>query len=197
MPSFKINMKKEKHFVKIEEFQKKIGINEQLGLDSRDNIILSMVQNNPAISQEEIARKIKLSQPSVGARIRKLQQKGVLAQVNGVNLKKVDLFLGKVDVQATDTKAIIDEFVDCPFFVNALITSGSYNICLLFVATSLERLEGIINHHLRSNPLIKAIEMNIIISSAKDLVFPLNVDYSNKKQMSCSQDCKHEIDCIR
>lgn len=185
--------KKQNTFKKIEEFKKKTLFNEKLGLDDRDNTILSLIQKNPNVSQEEIAGKIKLSQPSVGARIKKLQQKGILYTVNGVNFRVVDLNLAKVDVAATDTTAIINEFKDCPFFINSLITSGRHNLCLLFMATDLKRLEGIVNYHLRGNPKVKDLEMNIVISTSKDFVLPLNIDYENKRQISCEQHCG---DCV-
>ncbi|MBD3203546.1 winged helix-turn-helix transcriptional regulator [Candidatus Woesearchaeota archaeon] len=186
-------MAENKLFTKIEEFKKKTKFNKKLGLDERDNIILSLIQKNSDISQEDIAKEIKLSQPSVGARLRKLRDKGILHTVNGVNFKIVDLFLGKVDVNATDTKAIIEEFMDCPFFINALVTSGKYNLCLFFTATDLKRLEGIVNFHLRSNDNVKDVELNIVISTAKDLILPLNIDYNNEKQINCPQDCQ---DCL-
>jgi DNA-binding Lrp family transcriptional regulator len=186
-------VKKKPLFTKLEEFKRKIRFNEKLGLDDRDNTILAMMQQNPNISQEELAKKIKLSQPSVGARIRKLHEKGILSNVNGVNFRIVDLFLAKVDVNATDTAAVIKEFKDCPFFINALITSGKYNLCLFFTATDLQRLEGIVNCHLRGNTMIKEIELNIVISSAKDLVLPLNIDYENRTQLDCNQRCGNTI----
>jgi DNA-binding Lrp family transcriptional regulator len=182
-----------KLYTKVEEFKKKMAFNEKLGLDDRDNTILSLIQKHHDISQEEIAKKIKLSQPSVGARIKKLKDKGVLHTINGVNFRVVDLNFAKIDVNATDTTAIISEFKDCPFFLNALITSGKHNLCLLFMATDLKRLEGIVNHHLRGNPKVKDIVMNIVISTAKDFVLPLNIDYENNRQLSCEQHCK---DCL-
>ena len=186
-------MAKNKMFTKIEEFKKKTKFHERLGLDERDDIIMSMLQSNPYISQDEIAKQIKLSQPSVGARLRKLKEKGILHTVNGINFRVVDLKLAKVDVKSTDTTAIIEEFKDCPFFINALVTSGKYNLCLFFMSTDLKRLEGIVNHHLRSNPLVKDIELNVVISTAKDLVLPTNIDYDNKEQIDCTQHCR---DCI-
>ena len=189
-------MKKEKYFQDIEDFKKRTEFNKKLDLDDRDTTIISLLQNNPSVSQEEIAKKIKLSQPSVSARIRKLQQKGILHTATGVNFKDVDLHLAKVDVNSTDTSATIEEFKDCPFFLNALVTSGQYNLCLFFVATDLKRLEGIVNHHLRSNDKIKTVEMNIVIGTAKDLVLPLNVDYENKKQVMCKQNCKTCADLL-
>ena len=117
-------MAKKSMFQKLEEFKRKTHFNEKLGLDDRDNTILSLIQKNPNTPQEEIARKVQLSQPSVGARIRKLQQKGILYNINGVNFRVVDLSLAKIDLNATGTTAIISEFKDCPFFINALITYG-------------------------------------------------------------------------
>lgn len=180
------------NFTKLEEFKKKTRFNEKLGLDDRDNTILSMVQNDPLISQEVIAQKIKLSQPSVGARIRKLREKGILYTVNGVNFKVADLVLGKIDIITTDTLSILSQFKDCPFFINGLVTSGRYNLCLFFTATDIKRLEGIVNCHLRNNPKVKEVEMNIVISTTKDFVLPLNIDYENKEQISCEQNCNFE-----
>ncbi len=177
------------NFEKIERFKKNIHINDKLGLDDRDNIIMSLLQKNPKISQEEIAKKINLSQPSVGARIKRLHEKGVLNTITGVDFLVVDLQLAKIEVTSTDTTAIISEFKDCPFFLNALITSGKHNLCLLFMATDLKRLEGIVNHHLRGNPKVKDIEMNIIITTAKNFIMPLNIDYDNECQVNCEQKC--------
>jgi len=186
-------MVKDKLYTNLDEFKEKLQFNKQLGLDDRDSTILAMVQKNPRVSQEEISHAIKLSQPSVGARLRKLRQKGILTAINGVNFKVADLQLAKVDVQATNTTEILNEFKDCPFFINAMITSGRYNLCLFFMATDLKRLEGIVNHHLRGNPKIKEIELNIVIGTAKDFVLPLNIDYCNKNQIECEQKCGQQL----
>jgi len=182
-----------KHYKKVEEFDQKLAFNERLQLDKRDREIMALIQENSSISQEEIAKKIKLSQPSVGARIKKLKEKGILWKVNGVNFKVVDLHLAKVDVTATDTAAVINEFKYCPFFLNALITSGRHNICLFFMSTDLKRLEGIVNHHLRGSDKVKDVEMNIVITTENDFVLPLNINYDDRQQVKCSQDCR---DCV-
>jgi DNA-binding Lrp family transcriptional regulator len=165
-------------------------IKEKLKLDERDNTIIQMLQKDPHVSQEEIAKKLKLSQPSVWARIRNLKEKGVISHVVGMDFKKVDLSLAKVDVSATDTKAVIDEFKDCPYFINALVTSGKHNVCLFFTGTDLKSIEGIVNHHLRGNPKVKDVELNIVITTANSFVLPLNIDDNNKHQKECGKDCE-------
>ena len=44
-------------------------------IDQKDRIIISLFAENPNISQDEIAKKINLSQPSVAIRIKKLKEK--------------------------------------------------------------------------------------------------------------------------
>lgn len=51
-------------------------------------------------SDKEIARLIGISQPSVGARIKKLKERGLISYVVGTNLKKVGLYLSKVEITA-------------------------------------------------------------------------------------------------
>lgn len=186
--------KKTKNFEPIQAISgEKRSLKSKLKVDDRDDIIIQMLQKDPHTSQEEIAKKLKLSQPSVWARIRNLKEKGIISNIVGMNFKKVALPLAKVDVSATDTTAVIETFKDCAYFINAMITSGKFNLCLFFTGVDLEHIEGIVNHHLRSNPKVKEVDLSIVISTAKNFVVPLNLDCSNKKQQSCPQDCK---DCL-
>ena len=188
-------MAKKKNFTHLDElFAKKVSMKDKLKIDNRDDTIIQMLGQDPNVSQDDIAKKLKLSQPSVWARIKNLKEKGIIKHVVGMDFQKVDLDLAKVDVSATDTKAVIKEFKDCPYFINALITSGKFNITLFFTGTSLKHIEGIVNHHLRGNSKVKDIELNIVISTEKSLVFPLNLDCTNKKQVECNQDCKNCLD---
>ncbi len=177
-------------FKKLEDIFPEKGLKKKLNLDERDIKLMSMLQKDPDTTQDKLASSLKLSQPSVWARLKKLKESGAIDVIAGTNFKKVDLFLAKIDLSATDTDKIIQEFIHCPFFINAFVMSGKHNLCLLFTSTSLKHLEGIVNHHLRSNPLVKEIEMNIIISTTKDFIMPINIDCEDKDQQDCPQHCK-------
>ena len=69
------------------------SMKEFLDLDKRDREILSLYEKYPEMSQSEMAEKLKISQPSVSARIHKLKQKGALSHIVGMNLKKVSLYM--------------------------------------------------------------------------------------------------------
>ena len=164
-------------------------LKELLKVDERDKTIIELLQKDPNMPQEDIARILKLSQPSVSTRIRNLKEKGALSHVIGVNFKKINLHLAKVDISTIDTHGIINEFKDCPFFLNGFITSGRHNLCLFFTSTNLDQLAGVINHHLKDNSKVKEVELNVVIQPIKDFVMPFQ---TNKKE--CGLNCK---ECIK
>ncbi len=162
---------------------------EFLDFDKRDREILSLLEKSPEMSQNEIAEKLKISQPSVSARIHKLKQKGALAHVVGMNLKKVSLYMAKVDVMASNTSSVLDIFKDCPYFLNGLIVSGNHNLCLFFIGEDIATLEAIVDGHLRSNPLVKSAEVSIVITPVKDLVMPLRMSFNFSDVPPCGNGC--------
>lgn len=167
-------------------------LNQRLGIDEKDQIIVSLLQQNATISQNEIAEKVKLSQPSVGMRIHKLKQKGILTSQMGMNFKKVNLFLAKVDVAATNTDKVIESFSCCPFFLNGLVVTGTKNMCLFFMSPDMKILEGVINYHLRAHPNVIDVKMDMVITPVRDLIFPVSIiaeDPKNKKEFK--QKCIH------
>ena len=171
---------------------------EFLDLDKRDREILSLLELNPEMSQNDMAEKLKISQPSVSARVHKLKQKGALSHVVGMNLKKVNLYMAKVDAIANNTSSVLEIFRDCPYFLNGLIVSGKYNLCLFFIGEDIATLEAIVDGHLRSNPLVKGAEVSIVITTMKDLVMPVKMSFDTSSTPPCGngcncKDCPHHI----
>ena len=162
---------------------------EFLDLDKRDREILSLLELNPEISQNDMAEKLKISQPSVSARVHKLKQKGALSHVVGMNLKKVNLYMAKVDVIANNTSSVLEIFKECPYFLNGLIVSGKYNLCLFFIGEDIATLEAIVDGHLRSNPLVKGAEVSIVITTMKDLVMPVKMSFDISSTPPCGNGC--------
>lgn len=171
---------------------------EFLDLDKRDRQILSLLEKNPEMSQSDIAVSLKISQPSVSARIHKLKQKGALTYVVGMNLKKVNLYIAKVDVIANNTSSVLNIFKDCPYFLNGLIVSGKHNLCLFFVGEDIATLEAIVDGHLRDNALVQRAEVSIVITPVKDLIMPLKMSFDDSDVPPCGighncKECDHHI----
>jgi DNA-binding Lrp family transcriptional regulator len=154
-------------------------------LDEKDRTIITMYARDPEVSQEKIAHTVKLSQPSVAARIAKLRQNGALEQQFGINPLRLGLYLAKVDVSSTKPEEILGMFQGCPYFANGFTVSGRNNLCLLFFSESVATLEAIVNGHIRSNPSVSDVDFNIIITAEKELIVPVILKPARSTEPPC------------
>ena len=161
-------------------------------IDKRDRVILNLIYNNQDISQEDIAKKIHIAQPSVAARIKKLKQRGLIEQIIGVNLNKVGLKVAMVRLATTNTEKILNMFNECPFFLNGFIVSGEENLVLLLVGDDMASLESIIDSHIRPNKNVQSVDFDVIITSIKDFVIPINIPKESLNNPPCGLNHKCE-----
>jgi DNA-binding Lrp family transcriptional regulator len=160
-------------------------------LDEKDLKIISLYSKNPEITQEEIAKTIGISQPSVLLRIKRLKSIGALSKQVGLDPFKVGLYMAKVDVTTSNITRIIKLFKKCPYFLNGFITSGRNNLCLFFIAENISTLESIIDNHLRTSNDVQNVEFNIVINAINNLVIPLKV-YEKALE---KPPCRTNIEC--
>ena len=100
-------------------------------LDEKDRKIITLLHDNQEISQDEIAKIVHLSQPSVAMRIKKLKDKGILDHIVGINLNKVGIYVVIVTIRTINTTKILNMFRDCPFFLNGFVISGKENLMFM------------------------------------------------------------------
>jgi Lrp/AsnC family leucine-responsive transcriptional regulator len=148
---------------------------ENIKLDQKDRKILALLHDNKEISQEEIAKKVHLSQPSVAMRIKKLKERGVMSYLVGMNLNKLGIYVAIVTVRTTNTTKILHMFRDCPFFLNGFVVSGKENLMLFFAGEDLASLESMIDCRIRPDEDVQSADFTIVISSIKDFVMPIKI----------------------
>ena len=105
---------------------------QSIKLDEKDRKIITLLHDDQEISQDEIAKIVHLSQPSVAMRIKKLKERGIVDHIVGINLNKVGIYVAIVTVRTINTTKILNMFRDCPFFLNGFVISGKENLMLLF-----------------------------------------------------------------
>ncbi|OPY33116.1 MAG: HTH-type transcriptional regulator LrpA [Methanomassiliicoccales archaeon PtaU1.Bin124] len=157
-------------------------------IDEKDRKIVSMMAKDPDISQEAMATALKLSQPSVAARVARLRKDGVLQKQVGINPLKMGMYLAKVDLTSTNPSGILKMFHGCPYFANGFSVSGRHNLCLFFFSESVTTLEAIVNGHLRSNPTVSEVEFNIIISAENDFIVTSDLRPERADEAPCGID---------
>lgn len=144
-------------------------------IDEIDKNIIKMLQNEPSITHSEIAKQLNRSQPAIGARIKKLEDKGVLTTQIGVVFNKLEaLNLIKLEFSTSDPQKVIDMARECPYIINVIKTSGKLNIMLFMACSSLKRLDYIIDRHFRTSIAITNIRMDLVTGFAKKFIQPIS-----------------------
>ncbi|MBI4344506.1 MAG: Lrp/AsnC ligand binding domain-containing protein, partial [Euryarchaeota archaeon] len=94
-------------------------------------------------------------------------------------------YIAKVDVTANNTTEILDFFKKCPYFLNGLITSGKHNLCVFLMSEDISTLDAIVDGHIRSNPQVKDVDFNIVITPTEDLIFPVEMAVEKTREPPC------------
>ena len=165
-------------------------LRQSIKLDQKDRKIISLLHDQQGISQEEIAKIVNLSQPSVAMRIKKLKEKGIIDQIVGVNLNKTGIYVAMVTVRTTNATKILNLLRNCPFFLNGFIISGKENLLLLFAGEDLASLESLIDCRIRPHEDVQSADFNIILSSVKDFVIPIKLVERPMKSPPCGVEYK-------
>jgi len=158
-------------------------------IDEADKKIVYLLSENPELSQVELSDRLKISQPAVSARLHKLREMGVLTYSIGTDIKKTQLFLAKIDLVSTSTEQVIGLFEKCPLYLNSFLTSGKYNLMVLLIGENIRSIMSCVDSHLRTNPLIKDMEFNLIMTPVKDFVVPMKPILDKRKTTPCQTDC--------
>lgn len=165
-------------------------LSEQYELDEIDRQIFEIVQEEPTLTHTKIAKKIKRSQPTVGLRIKRLQESGILQFQAGFNLKKSNIFLAKADIQSSKGDQIKEIINDCPHMLHGFRMSGLNDFIVIIGCSSIKELDSVVNYHFRKNPNVSKVKLEIITEIYNDFV--LHVD-SFKDDCECTRDLPEKI----
>ncbi|MFX1258252.1 MAG: Lrp/AsnC family transcriptional regulator [Promethearchaeota archaeon] len=144
-------------------------------MDEIDREIIEILQKDPNVSHTKIARKVHRSQPTIGHRIKKLENTGVLQYHVGLNLKSINLYYAKVAIQTKNPDLVIQIVKDCPHIIHALELSGRNNFEIIITSKHLKDLDKIVNFHFRNNPEVKKVKMEIILDIFNDFILPISL----------------------
>jgi len=151
-------------------------LSEQLDLDQVDQKIFTIIQSDPTVSHTRIAEQVSRSQPTVGMRIRKLEENGLLKYQAGLDLKTMNFQLAKIGIQTNTPERIIEEVDKCPYLINGFLLSGLENMIIIAIGAHLKDFEKIINYHFRCNPFVIKTSFELITGTLNNFVIPVNFE---------------------
>ena len=163
-------------------------------LDSMDMRILDLLRQTPAITQTRMAKELGVSQPSVAARIRRLEQKGILTMSMGVNLERLGLVVGVVGLSAKNPYRLLRKYRCCPYFLRGLILSGERNVSFNFCGEDTPSMQGIVDQQIRKEPDVSNIDFRLITHVVDDLAVCPRFVLDKKEESPCGTRCE---DCVQ
>jgi DNA-binding Lrp family transcriptional regulator len=166
---------------------------DKIGIDEIDCRIMDLIQREPSLTHTEIANHVNRSQPTVGMRIKKLENLGVLKYQAGINIKVADLCFARVELQTKNPRKVIETVKNCPFMLNAFRLSGDSNMSILMIGLTLKDLDHVVNRHFRNDPEVCYVHIDVISDVVNDFVLPidLNLDYGDiNLNETCCGKCK-------
>jgi Lrp/AsnC family leucine-responsive transcriptional regulator len=128
-----------------------------LTIDRTDQKILELLQEQGRMGTTEIARRVSLSQPAVSARIKRLEQAGVITGYSAhVDPKSLGFAIhAVVRLRATQAQVApaLALFADLPEVVKIYRITGEDCFILDVHATDAERLESVVDAIARFGPV--------------------------------------------
>lgn len=167
------------------------SISDEFQIDQIDKSIITLLQNNANITHSDIAKSIGRSQPAVGSRIHRLQDRGIISSQVGINFKNISkIHLIKVELATKKPKDIYLMSDHCPFIINCMRLSGENNMMIFLASTSIKKIDSVVDHHFRNKEHVTAIKMDLVTDFCKDFILPLDFKMDNlDPDTKCGNNC--------
>jgi len=151
-------------------------------VDAIDLRILEILQRDARVTQQDIARRVKLSQPSVADRIRKLEARGVIlgyfAKVDPAQLgKDITAFIGVGISHPKYFEQFGKKVMAIPDVLECHRVAGNESYLLKIRTENTKSLDRLLVEQLRTIPGVFRTETTLVLSSIKeDLALSIHVE---------------------
>ena len=171
-------------------------------LNRINRFLISELQKDGRVKLTSLAKKLKVTPAAVKERIDRLIEKRIIrisALINPENYLSdfsypISACIG-IEADSECISILAKKFKNCPLVVSIQKTAGMHNLILNMVGKDLTALEKRISEHIRSEPGIKHIEVNIGKFVAIEFL-PLKINYPIPKDFApCGIKRDDEIRC--
>jgi Lrp/AsnC family transcriptional regulator, leucine-responsive regulatory protein len=151
-------------------------------VDAIDLRILEILQRDARVTQQDIARRVKLSQPSVADRIRKLEARGVIlgyfAKVDPSHLgKDITAFIGVGISHPKYFEQFGKKVMALPDILECHRVAGNESYLLKIRTENTKSLDRLLVEQLRTIPGVFRTETTLVLSSIKeDMALSIHVE---------------------
>ena len=148
-----------------------------------------MMRLDSDVSQTAIARRLRLSQPSVAARIKRLRDAGVLVTHTGLRLHRLGLLVGTATLSSSSPYQLLSKYRSCPCVLGGFTTSGHENVVLVLAGENAGSLQGIVDQHLRKDPCVQSVDFRLLGEDIDELGLSPSLCPERKESTPCGTLC--------
>lgn len=145
-----------------------------VSLDESDKKILNLIQENAALTHQDIADKTGISATSVWRRIKNLEEVGVIkGQVTLLDPKKIGMQVCalinlRLVRHGEDTRVEFEEFIASrPEVMECYAVVGNYDYMLVVQVPNVEKYEVFLSRHLLSHHLVASSTSSFTLRRVK------------------------------
>jgi len=158
-------------------------------LDDLDRKILAYLQENPSSPQAEIAKKVGVSQPTVGMRIKKLIKMGVLERRIGIPAYKFNLRLAMIGIKTRNPDELVKKFEGCPRLVFMAKSMGAHQLIMHFIGSCDRALQNLIEERLSNDSNVIDFDVSLADTPDSKILIPLKIPTEQSPVSPCGVDC--------
>jgi Lrp/AsnC family leucine-responsive transcriptional regulator len=145
-------------------------------VDGTDADIVELLQQDARRTQQDIAHRVKLSQPAVAERIRKLEERGLIrgyvARVDPIKLgQDVTAFVGVSISHPKYFDSFAKRVDGLPEILEAHRVAGRESYLLKIRTTNTRTLDDLLIRVLRTIPGVTRTETTVVLASIKEETF--------------------------
>ncbi len=132
-------------------------------LDETNRIILSELSKNGRTKFTTLAKMLKVTPAAVKERIERLIDKTLIkvsVLFNTEMLYPITAVIG-IETDSEGVDILVKKLRNCPLILQMTRTSGMHNLIINMVADDVTHIERFLNNHVRSEPGIRHVEVNI------------------------------------
>jgi len=132
-------------------------------LDERSRFIISELTKDGRTKYTKMARDLGITPAAVKERVERLIDKGyikVSALINTQKFFPVTAIVG-IEADAEAIKMLTRRFRNCPLVFHMAKTAGMHNLIISVAAEDLNSVDKFLSNHVRNEPGIRHVEVNI------------------------------------
>ena len=154
-------------------------------LDEINRKLILYLEEDPVLTDADLARKLNLAQSTVAARLDKLSEAKIVVPSVGLDIRKLGLETGIVEITTTRPDLVLEWANRCPLFVNAFKTVAGNHLSLIFVAEDSQSFHDIVDEHLLKIEGLVDFSFSDILEWTKGFWAPLDLMISAREEPPC------------